>query len=153
MNINEENSYCKLIAITCYTATMSIEKILENHKLRVTKPRRAIFETLRSASHPLSEVEIAAATPTVDPVTVYRTIELFLKLEIVAGVAHGWKQRYELASMFRPHHHHILCSECGQVEEIQSEKLEQFIRHIAREHGFEVMSHTFEIAGICANCR
>ena len=132
---------------------MSIEKVLERHKLRVTKPRREIFETLRGASRPLSEVEIATATPTVDPVTVYRTIELFLKLEVVIGVAHGWKQRYELAEMFRPHHHHILCSKCGQIEEIHSEKLEQFVRHLGAERGFRVTGHTFEIAGVCSDCR
>lgn len=131
---------------------MDIEKVLENHKLRVTKPRLAIFDTLRKATRPLSEVEIATATPTVDPVTVYRTIELFLKLEVTVGVAHGWKQRYELASPFRPHHHHILCTNCGQVEEISSEKLEQFIRHLAGERGFKVTGHTFEITGLCENC-
>ena len=131
---------------------MDIEKVLENHKLRVTKPRLGIFDTLRSAARPLSEVEIATATPTVDPVTVYRTIELFLKLEVVVGVAHGWKQRYELASPFRPHHHHILCTNCGQVEEITSEKLEQFIRRLGGEYGFRVTGHTFEITGLCQQC-
>jgi len=152
MNINQLYKYCKFVAIKCYTAIMSIEKVLENHKLRVTRPRQEIFETLRCASRPLSEVEIATATPTVDPVTVYRTIELFMKLEVVIGVAHGWKQRYELASMFRPHHHHILCNECGRVEEIQSEKLEQFIRQLGINRGFQVSGHTFEITGLCENC-
>lgn len=132
---------------------MDIKKVLENHKLRVTKPRLEIFDTLRSAARPLSEVEIATATPKVDPVTVYRTIELFLKLEVVVGVAHGWKQRYELASPFRPHHHHILCMNCGRVEEITSEKLEQFIRRLGGEYGFQVTGHTFEITGLCNNCR
>jgi Fe2+ or Zn2+ uptake regulation protein len=132
---------------------MDIEKVLEAHKLRVTKPRLHIFDTLRAAPRPLSEVEIAAATPTVDPVTVYRTIELFLKLEVAVGVAHGWKQRFELAGSFRPHHHHILCANCGRIEEIQSEKLEQFIRHLGGEYGFEVTGHTFEIAGLCTDCR
>lgn len=132
---------------------MDIEKVLENHKLRVTKPRLEIFDTLRSATRPLSEVEIATATPTVDPVTVYRTIELFLKLEAVVGVAHGWKQRYELAAPFRPHHHHILCTNCGRVEEIQSEELEHFIRRLGNERGYQVTGHTFEITGLCNSCR
>lgn len=132
---------------------MNIEKVLESHKLRVTKPRLEIFDTLRSASRPLSEVEIATATPTVDPVTVYRTIELFLKLEVVVGVAHGWKQRYELAAPFQPHHHHILCTNCGRIEEVASEKLEQFIRQLGSERGFQVTGHTFEITGLCDNCR
>jgi Fur family ferric uptake transcriptional regulator len=131
---------------------MDIGKILEKHKLRITRPRQEIFETLRSAARPLSEVEIAAATPTVDPVTVYRTIELFLKLEVVVGVAHGWKQRYELAAPFRPHHHHILCTNCSRVEEISSEKLEEFIRRLGLEYGFQVTGHTFEITGRCSNC-
>lgn len=131
---------------------MSIETVLENHKLRVTKSRLAIFDTLRSATRPLSEVEIAVATPTVDPVTVYRTVELFLKLDVVVGVAYAWKQRYELAVPFRPHHHHMLCTSCGRVEEVQSEKLEKFIASLGEEHGFQAREHTFEITGLCRQC-
>jgi len=121
--------------------------------LRLTKPRQAVFETLKRASTPLSHVEIAKMIPYIDKVSVYRTIDVFLKLGIVIGVAHGWKQRYELAAPFKPHHHHLLCTGCGNVEEIQSEKLEQIINILADQEEFEVKGHTFEITGLCRTCQ
>lgn len=127
--------------------------VFSNHNLRVTRPRKVIFETLKNAVKPLSQVEIAKANPSVDKVSVYRTIDVFMKLGIVTSVPHGWKQRYELATPFRPHHHHLLCTGCGNVEEIQSDKLEQIIRILADKQKFKATGHTFEITGLCNVCQ
>jgi len=129
-----------------------LEKLLAASGLRVTTPRKAIFKTLKTAAVPLSHVEIAHANADIDKTSVYRTVELFMKLGVVIGVNHGWKQRYELAAPFRPHHHHLHCINCGKVEEIQSEKLEQMIQAIASESNFQVVGHTFELTGICKDC-
>jgi len=113
----------------------------------------AILKIFKNATVPLSPVEITKANPTIDKVSVYRTIEAFEKIGLVASVAHGWRQRYELAAPFRPHHHHLLCNNCGTIEEIQSEKLEKMIHILADEQEFEVTGHTFEISGLCRRCR
>ncbi|HWZ66162.1 MAG TPA: Fur family transcriptional regulator [Patescibacteria group bacterium] len=121
--------------------------------LRVTTPRKAVFETLKKAATPLSQVEIAKINPTIDKVSVYRSIDIFLKLGIVTSVAHGWKQRYELAAPYSPHHHHLLCTACGHVEELQSERLEKIINILADQQKFKVTGHTFEITGLCSKCQ
>jgi Fe2+ or Zn2+ uptake regulation protein len=127
--------------------------LFADHRLRITASRVAILKIFKNATAPLSPIEIAKTNSTIDKVSIYRTIEVFEKIGLVAGVAHGWKQRYELAAPFRPHHHHLLCSNCGTIEEIQSEKLEKMIHILADEQEFEVTGHTFEINGLCRQCR
>ena len=130
-----------------------IAALFTSHHLRATAPRMAILHILKHASTPLSPGEIIKNNPTIDKVSVYRTIDVFKKIGLVTGVAYGWKQRYELAAPFRPHHHHLVCDNCDAIEEIQSEKLEKMISILADEHNFEVSSHTFEVSGLCRKCR
>lgn len=130
-----------------------LRDILVASRLRVTAPRQAIFATLRGARTPLSHVEIAAANSNIDRTSVYRTIELFVKIGVATSVAYGWKQRYELAEPFRPHHHHIHCTVCGTVTEIKSERLEHMIHAIVDDQSFQITGHTFEITGVCVRCQ
>ena len=129
-----------------------IIRLFSDHKLRLTKPREAVFELLKKADRPLSHVELMSASPDMDKVSIYRTIETFIRLGIVTSVPHGWKQRYELAAPFRPHHHHFLCLQCDMVEEIESDQLEKMIQIFAQYQGFKVTGHTFEITGLCKKC-
>lgn len=130
-----------------------LEKILGGSGMRVTTPRREVFGLLERVSSPLSQVEIAAMLPNVDRVTVYRVIDLFLKLGVVTSVTFGWKQKYELAEPFRPHHHHLHCQKCGKIEVIHSKKIEKAIADIADGESFHVTGHLFELTGFCAACQ
>lgn len=131
----------------------AIETIFSRHRLRLTTPRRRVFESLKLADHPLSHAELIAVNPQIDRVSVYRTVALFVEVGIIVTVPYGWKQRYELAAPFRPHHHHLICVKCGRVEELQSEKLEKMIYSMAEDRAFNVTHHTFEISGFCNNCK
>lgn len=126
--------------------------IFNREGLRITKPRQAVFAVLYASTSPLQIGEIARRCKGVDRVSVYRTIDLFIHHAIVVSVPLGWKQQYELASPFKPHHHHIHCTKCGTLTDIDSPKLEQLIADIAAEHTFTVQMHKFEISGYCAQC-
>ncbi|HMH70669.1 MAG TPA: Fur family transcriptional regulator [Candidatus Saccharimonadales bacterium] len=128
-------------------------KTLANNSLRTTRPRIVIFEVFERAAKPLSTTEIIRQCPEVDKVSVYRTIALFLKLHIIESTAHGWKQHYELATPFRPHHHHLFCTRCKNIVEIHSDALEHVIHIIASERTFQPTGHTFEISGLCKSCQ
>lgn len=130
-----------------------LERLLVSSHLRVTAARRAVFRALKTASAPLSHVEITKLCSEIDKTSVYRTIELFIRLGVVVGVSHGWKQRYELAAPYRPHHHHLYCINCGETEELRSEKLEQAVREVASASDFIVQEHTFEMTGLCGTCQ
>ena len=129
-----------------------IRSILTDHSLRVTAPRMAVFEVLANANSPLSISDIVKARLEINKVSIYRTIELFSRIGVIVTVPHGWKQRYELAAPFKPHHHHIHCTKCGKIVEISSDKVESIVDSIGKAYHFYPTAHTFEISGLCRKC-
>ena len=130
-----------------------LETIFMRSHLRLTKPRRVVFEVLKTTATPLSIASIAESCAAIDRTSVYRTIDMFLKLDIVKAVPFGWKQRYELADPFKSHHHHLACVRCGSLVDLHSPKIEDMISSIASEHGFRAVDHSVEIKGYCGSCR
>ena len=50
------------------------------------------------------------------------------------------------------HHHHLVCRQCGRVEEVQGPAVERWADAAAKEHGFSDVAHTIEIFGTCPAC-
>ena len=47
------------------------------------------------------------------------------------------------------HHDHLVCLQCGRVEEFYDADIEQRQNRIAREHGFSLHSHALALYGNC----
>ena len=132
---------------------MTIDELLKQHNLRLTKPRQQVFEVLQQSAVPLTISDIAKKCKNVDRASVYRTLVTFDQLHIVSAVAIGLKNYYELAEPFIPHHHHLYCIRCQNAEPIQTPELEQLVGYLSRKHQFAVVKHHFELEGICKNCQ
>lgn len=130
-----------------------LETLFAQKGLRLTQPRRTLFDALYNSRQPLLISQLIKAHPSVDRVSIYRTLELFIQLGIAEVIPMGWKQRYELTSPFKPHHHHLYCTGCGKLIDLHSHKLELLVAAIAREHGFVPNEHKFEVSGLCAECQ
>ena len=52
------------------------------------------------------------------------------------------------------HHDHIVCMDCGRVEEFSDEDIEERQRQIAARLGFEITDHSLTLHGHCVreNC-
>jgi Fur family ferric uptake transcriptional regulator len=50
------------------------------------------------------------------------------------------------------HHHHLICRRCGKTVEFEGPEIEQWAGKVARRAGFQEVSHTVEIFGICKDC-
>jgi Fur family ferric uptake transcriptional regulator len=136
---------------------VSIAERLHRAARRLTGPRRAIWERLAEARHPLSSKEIhqSLRDRDCDPATVYRALHLLEKLELVQrfdlgdGVA-----RFELRRHDGPeHHHHLVCRHCARIIELEECDLTAFERRVARRNGFTDVSHRLEFFGICPACQ
>ena len=127
--------------------------ILKGNGYSLTKPRQTVFGTL-SEHGSMSMAELAkAVADTCDRASVYRTIELFEKLNIAQKVAVGWKYKVELSEIFQGHHHHAVCLKCEQVIDFhESPELEVALQQIAQEAGFKLTDHSLELQGYCSNC-
>ena len=130
-----------------------LNEIFERHNLRLTKPRQQVFDILRNSDVPLTVGDIAKNCKNINRTSIYRTLLMFDNLNIINTITIGWKNYYELAEPFIPHHHHLYCINCQNAEPIQSQELENLISHISKKYNFIVTKHHFELEGICEKCR
>ena len=84
--------------------------------------------------------------------TVYRTLPLLVDCGILKQVRFDVKQaHYEHAFGAGPHDH-MVCRRCGRIIEFRSDEVEELRARIARRERFHVVSHRFQISGLCWEC-
>jgi Fe2+ or Zn2+ uptake regulation protein len=99
----------------------ALKGVLREHRLHITAARLAVLQVLTHAQGHRSVEEIRVAVlahaPTLDPVTIYRTLEQFEAQGLATRVMLGDKlTRWERAT---PAHHHVVCRTCGVVLEME----------------------------------
>lgn len=123
---------------------------------KLTGPRRAIIAALEEQSHPLTIREIHACIGTeCDLVTIYRSMHLLEKMRLVQRFDFGDAiARYELVRHEdHEHHHHLICTDCSKVVEIEECFPEELERRIATGNGFSQITHKLEFFGVCPACQ
>lgn len=125
--------------------------------LKVTLPRKSILDTLEnSGERHLSAEEIyrrlLESNLDIGLATVYRVLTQFEAAGIVVRRNfEGGHFVFELAS--EEHHDHIVCNDCGHVEEFVDPVIEDRQDAIASEKGFRIVDHSMIIYGGCTRKR
>jgi Fur family ferric uptake transcriptional regulator len=125
--------------------------------LRGTDQRRIIVETFFKAQNHVSIEELLAQVRAQDPRVGYATVYRTLKLLTECGVAYERRfgdglTRYELADE-TAHHDHLICMECGDIQEFEEPRIEEIQDEVARRYGFVLRSHKHEMYGVCPKCQ
>jgi len=130
---------------------------LRRQARKITGPRAAILETLRQNPHPLTNKEILAALPRdrCDLATIYRAMHLLEELGMVKRFDFGdGKARFELVGEGDDgHHHHLVCTRCAGVIEIEECFPGLIEKRIAAANGFKSVTHKLEFFGVCPECQ
>ena len=127
-------------------------------KLRkVTGPRQAILEILRRHNGPVSIKEIQArlADSRCDLATIYRSMHLLEEMAMVKRFDFGsGGARFELLPEGDDgHHHHLVCTNCADVVELEECFPKELERRIAARNGFKSVTHKLEFFGLCPRCQ
>jgi Fur family transcriptional regulator, ferric uptake regulator len=134
---------------------MNHDTTLQSVNMRNTAGRRAVLAYIAEAKSPLSVDQIQNA-PSVralklDQATVYRIVNALSKKGILRSVNFQEnKSRYELAS--HEHHHHVVCTNCGAVKDVEDCIKSDAQKRIEKETGFKITSHALEFFGLCPTC-
>jgi Fur family ferric uptake transcriptional regulator len=124
---------------------------------RLTGPRQAILRILQNHPHPLSNKDIHAALPpgVCDIVTVYRSLHLLEAMGLVQRYDFGdGTARFEIArGEHHGHHHHLICTRCATIVELDDCLAAEWEARIARESGFRQVTHKLEFFGLCPRCQ
>ena len=130
---------------------------LRRQAYKITGPRRAILKILRAHPHPLTSRDIFAALPRglCNLATIYRVMHLLEEMAIVKRFDFGdGAARFELIGEGDDgHHHHLVCTKCSEVVEIDECFPEEIERRIAARNKFKAVSHKLEFFGICPECQ
>lgn len=129
-----------------------VRQILSSNGYSMTKPRRAVFETLANNDQPIIVAALVKQLLAVDRASIYRTVALFEDLGILHRVWTGFKSKVELSETFSPHHHHFSCNACGTIIALDSELLEDSLHELETVNGFRLTQHTVELRGVCQSC-
>lgn len=123
---------------------------------KITGPRQAILEVLRRHASPLTNREIhRLLADDCDLATVYRNIHTLVAMGVVKRVDIGdGAARWELmADATDGHHHHLICTGCQMIVEIDGCFPEGFEQELAQRHGFVEVTHRLEFFGVCSKCQ
>ena len=127
----------------------------QSHKM--TAPRQAVLNLLRTQAHPLSAKEIFTALPgnPCDLATVYRSIRLLEQMGMVKRFDFGdGTARYELLKEGDDgHHHHLVCTRCSGIVELDECSMTKLEKRIAARNGFKAVTHKLEFFGLCPQCQ
>jgi Fur family ferric uptake transcriptional regulator len=121
--------------------------------LKVTVPRLKILEILavNSARHMSAEDvyrRLLESNEDIGLATVYRVLTQFETAGLVTRHHfEGGTAVFELDQ--GGHHDHIVCEDCGRVEEFTDAGIEERQREITTRHGFELIDHSLTLRGRC----
>ncbi len=121
--------------------------------LKVTTPRVKILEILASATtHHLSAEDIYKrlidSNEDIGLATVYRVLTQFEAAGLVAR--HHFEGGTAVFELNRGEHHdHIVCLDCGRVEEFSDAAIEERQAAIADQRGFAIADHALILYGRC----
>ncbi len=138
--------------------TENWEERLKEQGYRITKSRRTVLEVLEASPIRLTPEEIYRRARRrhrkLGLVTVYRTLALLEKLNLVQRVhTEAGCRSLTAVRLDKGHHHHLVCRTCGYVEEFPDCALGSVLRKLQARTGFAIESHHLEVVGRCPKCQ
>src|SRR3984957_14345818 len=128
-------------------------KDLRKAGLKVTLPRLKILEILESSqTRHLSAEDIyrslLESNEDIGLATVYRVLTQFEAASLVTR--HHFEDGMAVFELNHgTHHDHIVCLDCGRVEEFMDAGIEERQGSVAKKMGFEIRDHSLIIYGHC----
>ncbi|MFS0643910.1 Fur family transcriptional regulator [Siminovitchia sp. 179-K 8D1 HS] len=137
-----------------------IKKQLHSASYKLTPQREATVRVLLEHEDDHLSAEdvyllVKEKSPEIGLATVYRTLELLTELKVVDKINFGdGVSRYDLRQEGADHfHHHLICIECGAVDEIQEDLLGDVEKVVEHDWNFKIKDHRLTFHGICWRCQ
>jgi Fur family transcriptional regulator, ferric uptake regulator len=123
-----------------------------------TSGRRELVELLAGLGRPATIPDLLETRPKLTQSSVYRNLAILEEVGVVQKVVSSDdRARYELSEDLMGHHHHLICSSCGLVDDfvvpVKAERnLEAMLELAIADTGFRPSGHRLDVVGVCARC-
>jgi len=132
------------------------------HEQRYTSQRRLIVTVLSASDRPLMIQQMLKRSSNLKKVlaqsSLYRNLVVLENVGVVQRIfSTDDVARYELNDDILGHHHHLVCSKCGDIRDVRipeslESSLDSTLSKIAKSSGFELDQHRLDLIGRCGNC-
>ena len=134
-----------------------LKKVLKKENLRYTQQRQAIWDELCSSEEHRDAEEIYLSLRKngiiASRATVYRTIDVLVKNKLVRKLDLGdGKALYE-NKIDATHHDHLICVQCGKIEEFIDDNIEKIQDDIVKSFGYKMIRHIHQLFVLCDECQ
>jgi Fur family ferric uptake transcriptional regulator len=131
----------------------TLRRTLHERGLRMTPQRQLVLDAVRELGHATPEqvcATVQRSAPAVNITTVYRTLDLLERLELVrhTHLGHG-------APNYSAHEHehvHLVCHWCGEVAEAPTALLAELTDRVRGDFGFRLDPTHVALSGTCTKC-
>ena len=134
-----------------------LKRVLKKEGLRYTQQRQSVWDELCATNDHRDAEEIYLAIRqsglNVSRATVYRTIDVLVKNKMARKLELGdGRARYE-HKVNATHHDHLICIQCGKIEEFMDEVIESRQDEIVKKFGYKLVRHIHQLFGLCKECQ
>ena len=132
------------------------------HDQRYTSQRRLIVTVLSASDRPLMIQQMLKRSSNTKKVlaqsSLYRNLVVLEDVGVVQRIfSTDDVARYELNDDILGHHHHLVCSKCGDIRDVRipeslESSLDSTLAKIAKRSGFKLEQHRLDLIGRCGKC-
>ena len=135
-----------------------VDEQLRRTRQRYTRGRRQLVELLVDTGRPVTIPELLELGASQSQSSLYRNLAILEQCGAVERLTSTDDvARYELTEELSEHHHHVVCSVCGRIDDVVlPPAIERALGAAAAEahdqRGYMVDSHRLELVGTCGSC-
>lgn len=133
-----------------------LAKRIRSRGRRLTDQRLVVAEALGKTREAVSAQELYERLHPKHPRLALATVYRALEAQVESGMARRLERSghvYAYVACEPEHHHHLVCTRCQQVEDLDESILRPVLTGIATRHGFAVEHERLDFYGLCASCR
>lgn len=136
----------------------TVDQQLRRKRQRYTLGRRQLVDLLAEAGRPVTICELIDLGARQSQSSIYRNLAILEQAGAIRRLTSTDDSgRFELAEELSEHHHHLICSSCGGIEDITLPEaveaaLGQAVMTARRDRDFSVDAHHLELVGTCGHC-
>ncbi|RQD70566.1 MAG: transcriptional repressor [Tindallia sp. MSAO_Bac2] len=137
-----------------------LKVMLKEKGYKLTPQRRAVLNIImENPGKHLTTEEIydlvKVQCPDIGLATVYRTLQILDEMDLIMKInLDDGCSRYEYNVHQDDHeHHHLICTNCGKIMEVNEDLLDSIEAQIEKDYDFTITDHKVKFFGLCSTCR
>lgn len=134
--------------------TEDFDKLLKSGGLKITPARLAVLDIFSKNHKPISADMICKKLDVkINEATVYRMVSSFEEKGLIKRV--DLRRESVYFELNNDHHHHIVCVNCGVLEDFKENKeIEKILESVIKKSTkfIKIKEHSLELFGFCKAC-